>query len=196
MRGHGVEYFLRDCIPQCDNRHGRVVGVEGKNAERCRAEHEMLRFGHRQSDPARGQDTAELAVRKERDISVQRTQTSEKPIGTGGNLCGHFSVGAPVPTYIPVRPLVEDIQRALSFVIAIVPFGQVGFVFRGFTDAGGWMCLLSCACDFHRGTVFAAPRSQVASGTLQQGLLSRFHVGVLTRPCFHGRLLKGTAIRK
>jgi len=29
MSGHGVEYVLRGYIPQCDNRHGSVVGVEG-----------------------------------------------------------------------------------------------------------------------------------------------------------------------
>jgi hypothetical protein len=32
----------------------------------------MLPFDCRQSDPSRGQDAPELAVREERDVSVQR----------------------------------------------------------------------------------------------------------------------------
>lgn len=38
MDGHCVEYFVRDRIPQYDNRPTRAVGVEGKNTERCCAE--------------------------------------------------------------------------------------------------------------------------------------------------------------
>lgn len=45
-RGGTGCYLVRDRIPQCDYRHTRVVGVEGKNTERGCAEREMLRFGH------------------------------------------------------------------------------------------------------------------------------------------------------
>lgn len=92
----------------------------------------MPRFSHGQSDLARSQDAAKLAMRKERNISGQRTQTREESIGAVGSLYGHFSVGATIPIYIPIRTLVEDIQGAPTFVIAIIPFGQVGFIVRGF----------------------------------------------------------------
>ena len=92
----------------------------------------MLRFGYRQSDPACGQDTADLAVGKECDISVQLKQAGDESISASGNLRGHFTAGTTVPINIPVRPLLTDIDRTLSFVIAIVPFGKAGFYFRGF----------------------------------------------------------------
>ena len=136
MRGLGAEHFPRDRIPQLDNRHGRVVGVEGENAERRRAEGEMPCFGHRQSDPARGQHAADLAVSEECDISVQRAQAGDEAIGAVGNLRRHFTARTTIAIDIPVGPLLEDLQGTQSFVIAIVPFGEVGFCFRGSIQTG------------------------------------------------------------
>ena len=98
-----------------------------ENAERCHAKRKMLPFDRRQSDPSRGQDAPELAVREERDVSVQRAEMCDEPIGTVGNLCGHFTARTTVPEHIPVRSLFAYVYGALSFVIAVVPFRQVRF---------------------------------------------------------------------
>ena len=70
------------------------------------------------------------AVRKEYDIPVQLAQTGDEPINTIRNLFGHFTPRTTVPINIPVWPLLVDIPRTLSFVIAIIPFGKISFYFR------------------------------------------------------------------
>jgi hypothetical protein len=90
-----------------------------------RAEREMLPFGHRQSDPSHGQDAPELAVREERDVSVYGAKMCDEPIGTVGNLRGHFTMRTAVPKDIPAQSLLANVDGALSFVIAIVPLCQV-----------------------------------------------------------------------
>ena len=80
-----------------------------------------------QSDPSGGQDRPELAARKERDNAFQRVKTGDEAIGAGGNLRGRFTMWAAIPKYIPVRPSLANIRGALSFVVAIVPLGQVRF---------------------------------------------------------------------
>ncbi len=87
----------------------------------------MLAFEHRQSDPSRGQDAPELAVREKRDVSVQCVKMCDEPISTIGNLCGHFTARTSVPKHIPVRSHFANVHGALSFVIAVVPFRQVRF---------------------------------------------------------------------
>jgi hypothetical protein len=54
------------------------------------------------------------------------------------------------------------------------------------------MQLLSdCLCLFYRGIVFATARGAVALGSMKQGLLRRFYVGLLALPDFQSRLLDG-----
>jgi len=68
-----------------------------------------------------------MAVRKERDVSIQREKVCDEPISTVGNLCGHFTARTTVPKHIPVRSPFVNVHGALSFVIAVVPFRQVRF---------------------------------------------------------------------
>jgi len=65
----------------------------------------MPSFGQRQSDPLRGQNAAELDVRKQCDIPVQGAQTGDEPISPFGNLCGHFTMRTTATKNIPVRPI-------------------------------------------------------------------------------------------
>ena len=58
-------------IPQPDYPHVRVAAAVAKNADRRRAEREVLTLDNCQSDPSRGEDAPELAVREERDVSSQ-----------------------------------------------------------------------------------------------------------------------------
>ncbi len=76
---------------------------------------------------ARPQDAPELAVREERDISVQCAEMCDEPISTVGNLCGHFTARTAVPEHIPVRSPFVNVYGAPSFIIAVVTFRQVRF---------------------------------------------------------------------
>ena len=116
-------------IPQFDDRHLGVAGFAAEKAERRRAEQEMLPFDHRQPDPSHGQDTPEMAVREERDVSIQRAEPGDEPVRAVGNLGGHFTARTTVPKEIPVRPRFANVHGVLSFVIAIVPLRQVRFDF-------------------------------------------------------------------
>jgi len=89
----------------------------------------MLRLPHRQSDPASGQDASEVPMGEERGISVQSAETGNEAVSTVGNLGGRFTARTAVPKEIPVRSRPENVRRALSFVVAIIPLRQVRFDF-------------------------------------------------------------------
>jgi len=106
---------------------GRLVA---KDAERCRAKCKTLPFEHRRSDPSRGHDAPELAVREQRDVPFLRAQASDEPIGALGNLRGRLTAGTTVPKDVPARSSLANVGGALPFVIAIVPFAEVGLDLR------------------------------------------------------------------
>ena len=80
-----------------------MIGIVAENAERRGAQHEMRSVDYWQSDPSRGKDAPELAVREECDLSVQLSNTLYESVGAVGNLTGHFTPGTPVTEDIPVR---------------------------------------------------------------------------------------------
>ena len=108
-----------------------MLRVERKNAERRRVEREMLRFDQCQSNPTHSQNAAELAMRKECNISIQCAQVNDEPVGTVANLCRRFAVRTTIPKHVPVRPHFSDVHGALPFIIAIIPFRKVRFYFGG-----------------------------------------------------------------
>lgn len=77
----------------------------------------MLRLPYLQSDPTRGHDTPEMAVR-DGDITLKRPESSNQPICAFGNLGGRFAAWASVSKDVPVRPCLANIRRALSLVVA------------------------------------------------------------------------------
>jgi hypothetical protein len=48
----------------------------------------MLSLGHGESDPSCGQDQAEVPMRKQRNISLQRSKPGDEAIGAVGYLFG------------------------------------------------------------------------------------------------------------
>jgi hypothetical protein len=106
-----------------------MVGFVAENAERCRTEQEMLSFHGRQPDPSRAQDAPKLAMRKESDISRQRSEPDDEPVGPAADLSGCFATRAAIPEKIPIRSFPGNILRAPALVIAIIPLGQVGLDF-------------------------------------------------------------------
>jgi len=100
----------------------------------------MLRLPYPQSDPTRGQDAPEVAVREDGNIALQRPEPSNQPICAFGNLGRRFTARTSVSKDIPVRPCLANIYRALSFVVAIVPLRQIRFDFRNLIQPGQFTC--------------------------------------------------------
>ncbi|MPN56259.1 hypothetical protein SDC9_203945 [bioreactor metagenome] len=68
----------------------------------------MLRLPHRQSDPARGQDAPEVAMREDGNVFFQRAETGNHPVSAFGNLDGRLTARTSVLKEIPVRSRLEN----------------------------------------------------------------------------------------
>jgi hypothetical protein len=73
-------------VPHCENRHLRMTGVVREDTQRPCAEREMLPFDDRKSDPSCGQDEAEVPMRKQSNVSLQRAKSGDETIGAVGYL--------------------------------------------------------------------------------------------------------------
>lgn len=112
-----------------------MIGIVTENAERRGAQHKMRPIDYWQSNPSRSEDAPKLAVREERDFSVQLSKMRYEPVGTVGDLSRRFTSGATVAEDIPVGTALANVRRALTFVFAIVPFGQIRFDFSPLTQS-------------------------------------------------------------
>ena len=81
----------------------------------------MLRLPYRQSNPPRSEGAPEVAVREDGDISLQRAELGNQSIGPVGDAGRRFTVRTPISKEIPVRPVLSNVHRALSLIIAVVP---------------------------------------------------------------------------
>ena len=124
------------CVPQGDDRGLEVVVLVTENAERRCVEKEMSRFAYGQVNPTRGQDASEMAMREERDVSVQLPKTGNESVRAVGNLRWCFTIWTAVAEEVPVRSRLANVRGALSFVVAVVPLHQVRFEFNCLTQAG------------------------------------------------------------
>ncbi len=102
-----------------------------ENAERCWAEHKMLPFDCRHSDPSRREDASELAMREEYDVASHPLKFRNQPARAEGNLRGRLAAGATVTKQIPIRTFLAKVCRELTFIGAIVPLGEVRFNLGG-----------------------------------------------------------------
>jgi hypothetical protein len=112
-----------------------MIGIVTENAERRGTQHEMRSVNDRQSNPSRSEDAPKLAMREERDLSVQLSKMGYEPVGAVGNLSGSFTPGTTVAEDIPVRSALANVRRARAFVITIVPFGEVWLDFHILTQS-------------------------------------------------------------
>jgi hypothetical protein len=81
----------------------------------------MLRIDHRKSDPTRGEDAAELAVREKSNVPIDIAERSEEPVSTSGYVSGHFTMRTTVPKDVPARSSLINVDGSLPFVIAVIP---------------------------------------------------------------------------
>jgi len=71
-----------------------------------------------------------MPVREDGDLSRHRPKPRDQPIGAIRHLRGRLTARAPVVKEIPVRSRGENVHGALSFIVAIVPLGQIRFNLR------------------------------------------------------------------
>ena len=121
-----VQGLARGRVPQRDDPHLGMTGMTAENAERGRVKQEMHPFAGRRADPSHGQDTAELAMREKRDVSRQRGEARDEPVGAGGNLIWRFAPWATIAKNTPAGVFLANVRGVPSFVIAVIPLRQAG----------------------------------------------------------------------
>ena len=113
-----------------------MAGMAAENAKRGRVEREMHPFADQRADPSHGQGTGELAMCEKRDVSRQRGETRDEPVGAGGNLIWRLAPWATVAKDTPAGMFFTNVRGLPSFVIAVIPLHQAGFHFRRGAKAG------------------------------------------------------------
>jgi hypothetical protein len=110
----------------------------------------MRAFHYRESNPSRGDDAPKLTVRKEGDFSIKLSKVRYEPVGTIGDLSRRFTPRATIAEDVPVGAALADVLRAPTFVITIVPFGEVWFDFSALTQSNqsaSHLCPLTWAAE-------------------------------------------------
>jgi len=79
-------------------------------------------------------------------------------------------------------------RRAASLVVVCIFQFPKMYLFREFVV---FILVILQLSPFHPRRVFATPRGPIAPGTMPQGLLRRFHVGLFAPPNLQSRLLNG-----
>ena len=75
--------------------------VVAEDANRRRAELDMLRFSHRQTNPPRRQDASEVAMGEDSNISVHPAQASDQAVRSLGDMGRSFTVQSAVEEEVP-----------------------------------------------------------------------------------------------
>jgi hypothetical protein len=114
-------------IPQLDGAQTRAMGRCAQQDHRGRVQCEVLAFDQCQPDPALGKRGTELAVREQRYRALRRAQARDEPVGPGADLGGRFAARAPITPDVPIGMRLADVCRAQTFVVAAIPFSEVGF---------------------------------------------------------------------
>lgn len=93
-----------------------------------------LRAG--QVDPARRENIPELAVGKKSDVPAQRREPMDQPIRSIGHFSWRFPTREAIFESVPAGSRLANIVRGPAFVIAIIPFRQVGLDHCDFAQPG------------------------------------------------------------
>src|SRR5687767_12320384 len=119
--------LVEACIPQDDHRLIGIVVLARQYAQRRRVEQKMLSLADRQTDPAGGEGTQEVAVREHGHVTAPGAEPRENPIDTRGDLGRRLAAGTAALEQIPVRVAQADVRGGNAFVVAVVPLGQRRF---------------------------------------------------------------------
>src|SRR5882724_5599518 len=129
MEVEAANYYSRSVqvmriVPQSDDRLGKVVLV-AEDAEGCGAEHKITPARRFEAEPACGEHPQNMGARKHQDVALDGAYTIDNTVGSRAHLVRGLPSGAAVPEQIPIRALLQDLDRAPAFILAIVPFDQI-----------------------------------------------------------------------
>src|SRR5262249_14442527 len=101
--------------------HRRRLAVVAEDAERGCVEQEILARARREADPAGDEYSQYVTVREEHDVSLDRADPGDDPVGAGRDLARRFARRAAVAENHPPRSLRLNLRRRAPFVFAVIP---------------------------------------------------------------------------
>src|SRR5262247_3897301 len=96
----------------------------------------MLAGGGWQADPARDQDTKDVAVREQDDVAGGAADSGDDAVDAGADLRRRFAARTAVAEEHPARLLVVDLLGGEPLVVAVIPLVQIGLDRRAGAEAG------------------------------------------------------------
>src|SRR5207245_3205216 len=79
-----------------------------------------------QTQPTCGEDAQHMAVTEEEDVPVDGPQSGDHTVGTGTDRRHRLAARTAIAEEIPARTLLANVSGALPFILAVIPFLQIG----------------------------------------------------------------------
>src|SRR5262245_39890487 len=92
----------------------------------CPYQQEVLTPAHGQPDPARRENTQQVAVREQCGVAGDRAGPRYHPVYPRTNLLRRLATRAPISEDQPARRRLLDLLGRQSLVVAVVPLDEVG----------------------------------------------------------------------
>src|SRR5262249_46566139 len=103
--------------------HARLALVP-EDAQRRRAERQQPPALGRRAKPGRAEEAEEVAVRDPARVPARRRGAFDHAPGASGRVLERLAAGRSRP-HRPSRPLVPDVRRGASLVVAVVPLREI-----------------------------------------------------------------------
>lgn len=116
--------FVSAIVPKSQDRVLTTVIVTDR-AQGGSAQEEVPARTGIQPQPTRDEDAEKMAAGKEQHISINSAEPFHHATCPISQIDQVLAAGATVAEYLPAGPLLLDLVRRLSLVIAVVPFGEV-----------------------------------------------------------------------
>ena len=103
----------------------RRLAVISEHIQSCCIEEEVFAITCRQIDPARRQNAKNVTVRKQRDISIEGSNSRDNPIGSNTDLQRRFAAWTAIAKNGPVGSRLPNLLSREAFIFAVVPLHKV-----------------------------------------------------------------------
>jgi hypothetical protein len=81
-----------------------------------------------------------MPARKKQHVSRNRAHSGDNSVCAFTDLLGHFPSGRAVPKQVPIRALGADFDTSEAFILAIIPFDEIGIDFSNGPKPGQLAC--------------------------------------------------------
>src|SRR5215472_13492493 len=106
-----------------------------QNAETGGVEHKMCAVDGLQRKPARSQHPEEVSTGKKQHVAIGSAYTLDHTIGARRYLAGGFAPRTTIAEQLPVGIDGEDVRSEPAFIVAVVPFHEIGIGDSGCAEA-------------------------------------------------------------